>query len=800
VIGLLVAPVGNDKKVHFLLFGGLGTLVYLSLSLFDTPQIKNNAAILAISIAALFAITDEIHQLFVSGRTCSIYDWYADVAGIIFAVMFLRMRRNIPKISKVAVISIFAIMLMCGSASADDGLHLQSSGQFYLQYNPIDLMDIDSLVFESDGSTQLSPNNYTFQNGSNSVIISNCTSVRPLYSGIFTNFSGNTLYFVNPADDRIDLMGGNWNITGATLIGDGNIEIKKIQNGGNIENVYMNGIYNLYISQYNNGGIIRNIQIINSVNGFDTYSTGGLDNYLIENISIVGNTGYNFRLQNSSQTIVRNVTVDNDIDFNQYQTLLGLGAWKSDHMYFYDVNVDETFDSAFRLNVVEDSYCENITVNHAGHNGYDLEGSNITIVNGAVNGSVSNAIHISGSNYVPETYYDNVTHDITLRNIDVTYTTVEPDNSVGGATGGGIYFNNCWNITMDNVTSRLRGGGFTTTYSMDCNIFNCSVTDNTDSAGDLYLGSGNAEADRAIRTTVSNSDFQRIYIVNSEETKFINVNGSRYISLGADDYKEWTNYVPLNVRVLNITSVPVSGATLTFECSNTSYQAVDMEGKNITSVLTGSDGRPIETVYVPESYYDAVTTSLRTSLTFTNNITATKSEETDCEVIDPSPSDYSANLSDMSMSLVTLTLDVEGSGEPMLAISDFTPTDTTPSSVDGTEQTFSIDLTKTANVTWYIDSNEVQTNTSVTTASYSNSTAPVGTYNVTVIATDGVTEVNQTWIWTVVDITEYWTPTPGTHYIGVPETHSWIGGEWVVTYSGTYTEAQTEVTGVEIRP
>jgi hypothetical protein len=50
------------------------------------------------------------------------------------------------------------------------------------------------------------------------------------------------------------------------------------------------------------------------------------------------------------------------------------------------------------------------------------------------------------------------------------------------------------------------------------------------------------------------------------------------------------------------------------------------------------------------------------------------------------------------------------------------------------------------------------------------------------------------------DITEYWTPTAGTHYIGVPETHSWIGGEWVVTYSGTYTEAQTEVTGVEIRP
>jgi hypothetical protein len=49
---------------------------------------------------------------------------------------------------------------------------------------------------------------------------------------------------------------------------------------------------------------------------------------------------------------------------------------------------------------------------------------------------------------------------------------------------------------------------------------------------------------------------------------------------------------------------------------------------------------------------------------------------------------------------------------------------------------------------------------------------------------------------------EYWTPTPGTHYIGVPETHTWnaITGQFDITFSGTYTEPQTEITGVEVRP
>jgi len=85
-------------------------------------------------------------------------------------------------------------------------------------------------------------------------------------------------------------------------------------------------------------------------------------------------------------------------------------------------------------------------------------------------------------------------------------------------------------------------------------------------------------------------------------------------------------------------------------------------------------------------------------------------------------------------------------------ITSFTPTNTTPTSVNGTEQEFSINTNLESNVTWYIDSVEVQTNTSVTSASYTNSTANVGEYVVLASAYDGSTYANQSWTWTVTEV------------------------------------------------
>lgn len=69
--------------------------------------------------------------------------------------------------------------------------------------------------------------------------------------------------------------------------------------------------------------------------------------------------------------------------------------------------------------------------------------------------------------------------------------------------------------------------------------------------------------------------------------------------------------------------------------------------------------------------------------------------------------------------------------------------------LQGTAQTFNITLNKMANITWYMNGSQVQTNTSTTLANYTNSTASVGIWNVSVIATDDIDTVSKTWNWTV---------------------------------------------------
>ena len=72
-------------------------------------------------------------------------------------------------------------------------------------------------------------------------------------------------------------------------------------------------------------------------------------------------------------------------------------------------------------------------------------------------------------------------------------------------------------------------------------------------------------------------------------------------------------------------------------------------------------------------------------------------------------------------------------------------------SIRGDTQTFSITTNLLGNVTWYLDSVEVFNETSVNYSSYSNSTAPIGTYNVTVTTTNINGTNSMTWDWEVED-------------------------------------------------
>lgn len=72
------------KSAHFLLFLVLGALVYFALRLVGLKGIKVSG--IAILLCVLYAISDELHQIFVPGRTAQVMDVLIDTAGAVVGI------------------------------------------------------------------------------------------------------------------------------------------------------------------------------------------------------------------------------------------------------------------------------------------------------------------------------------------------------------------------------------------------------------------------------------------------------------------------------------------------------------------------------------------------------------------------------------------------------------------------------------------------------------------------------------------------------------------------------------------
>ncbi len=86
------------KSAHFLEFTGLGLLFGIAFfAQLDKPKTP-----LAILCTSLYAITDEVHQIFVEGRACKLLDWLIDTAGatlgaFAFLIILIIIRKIINK-------------------------------------------------------------------------------------------------------------------------------------------------------------------------------------------------------------------------------------------------------------------------------------------------------------------------------------------------------------------------------------------------------------------------------------------------------------------------------------------------------------------------------------------------------------------------------------------------------------------------------------------------------------------------------------------------------------------------------
>ena len=74
-------PSNTDKPLHWLAYLGLAVLVVRALAGGLPRRISLAVAAAAVAITITYGATDELHQLFVPGRTADVYDLMADAAG-----------------------------------------------------------------------------------------------------------------------------------------------------------------------------------------------------------------------------------------------------------------------------------------------------------------------------------------------------------------------------------------------------------------------------------------------------------------------------------------------------------------------------------------------------------------------------------------------------------------------------------------------------------------------------------------------------------------------------------------------
>ncbi len=88
-------PPGNlswtDKLVHIILYTGFGLTLVRALSAWIPWDRFGAIALWTVLIGALYAASDELHQLFVPYRVADFLDWVADVVGIGASLLIARL-------------------------------------------------------------------------------------------------------------------------------------------------------------------------------------------------------------------------------------------------------------------------------------------------------------------------------------------------------------------------------------------------------------------------------------------------------------------------------------------------------------------------------------------------------------------------------------------------------------------------------------------------------------------------------------------------------------------------------------
>lgn len=88
----------SDKISHLLAFFGLAVLLSLTFQFQEKwEKLNTNYKIYTFWVVTLYGFLDELHQLFIPGRSGTLDDWIADIVGGIIGIYFLEWFTKIDK-------------------------------------------------------------------------------------------------------------------------------------------------------------------------------------------------------------------------------------------------------------------------------------------------------------------------------------------------------------------------------------------------------------------------------------------------------------------------------------------------------------------------------------------------------------------------------------------------------------------------------------------------------------------------------------------------------------------------------
>lgn len=73
----------EDKILHFIEYSIFSALLFLAFFTSGKEFLKKHAFLISSLVGIAYAVSDELHQKFVPGRSCEFFDFLADSLGII---------------------------------------------------------------------------------------------------------------------------------------------------------------------------------------------------------------------------------------------------------------------------------------------------------------------------------------------------------------------------------------------------------------------------------------------------------------------------------------------------------------------------------------------------------------------------------------------------------------------------------------------------------------------------------------------------------------------------------------------